>query len=183
MRWENKVSSDFSYFLSSTSARNYLNRLMYINITANQRWDIFWDSVVNWCTYILICSRHQQILPLNNCNATQDEFIEDLHQRQYLVKLDNSFGVLRLLAGHEKGLLACKTSSTNPNALLSEAQPYTEKLWKTRQAQWSQETSDHVPVQHFHNLNFMPHYTRFLQHSCTQETHYSNKLLASLTAN
>jgi len=74
-------------------------------------------------------------LPLNNCNATQDEFIEDLHQHQYLVKRDNSFGVLRLLAGHEEGLLACKTSSTNPKALLSEGQPYTETLWKTRQAQ------------------------------------------------
>jgi len=33
-----------SYFLSNTSAKNYLNWIMYV--IASQRWGIFWDSVL-----------------------------------------------------------------------------------------------------------------------------------------
>jgi len=33
--------SDFS----NTSAKNYRNRIVYVNIIASQRWDVFWDAV------------------------------------------------------------------------------------------------------------------------------------------
>ena len=34
-----------SYFLSNTSAENYLNRIMYDNIITSQTRDVFWDGV------------------------------------------------------------------------------------------------------------------------------------------
>jgi len=34
-----------SYFLSNISAKYYRNRIVYINIIASQRWDVFWDTV------------------------------------------------------------------------------------------------------------------------------------------
>jgi len=33
-----------SYVLSNTSAKNYLNRIVYVQIRANRRWDVFWDT-------------------------------------------------------------------------------------------------------------------------------------------
>ena len=44
MRWENKASL-ISYFLSSTSAKNYRNRIVYVKIIASWRWGVFWDTV------------------------------------------------------------------------------------------------------------------------------------------
>ena len=34
-----------SYFLSNTSAKNYRNRVVCVEIVASQMWDIFWDMV------------------------------------------------------------------------------------------------------------------------------------------
>jgi len=34
-----------SYVLGNTSAKNYRNRIVYVNIIASWRWDIFWDMV------------------------------------------------------------------------------------------------------------------------------------------
>jgi len=33
------------YFLGNTSAKNYRNQAVYAKIIANQRWDVFWDTV------------------------------------------------------------------------------------------------------------------------------------------
>jgi len=41
-RWGGKTKHHLiSYFLSNTSAKSYRNRIVYINIIASQRWDVF----------------------------------------------------------------------------------------------------------------------------------------------
>jgi len=38
-RWGRKTN--ISYFLSNTSAKNYRNQIVYVKITASQRWNVF----------------------------------------------------------------------------------------------------------------------------------------------
>jgi len=33
------------HFPSNISAKNYRNRIVYVNIIASRRWDVFWDTV------------------------------------------------------------------------------------------------------------------------------------------
>ena len=56
-RWCRKTNHRLiSYFLSNTSAKNYLNRIMYDNIITSQTWDVFWDSVrTKYKRYIHTC--------------------------------------------------------------------------------------------------------------------------------
>jgi len=45
-RWGGKAKRLLiSCFLSNTSAKNYCNRIVFVKIIANQRWDVFWDTV------------------------------------------------------------------------------------------------------------------------------------------
>jgi len=45
-RWGGKTNYCLiSYFLSNTSAKNCRNRIVYVNIIASQRSDVFWDTV------------------------------------------------------------------------------------------------------------------------------------------
>jgi len=37
-----------SYFLGSTSAKKYRNRIVYVKIIARQRWDVF-ETQCTWC--------------------------------------------------------------------------------------------------------------------------------------
>jgi len=34
-----------AYFISKISVKKYQNAFMYVKVTANQRWDVFWDTV------------------------------------------------------------------------------------------------------------------------------------------
>jgi len=38
-----------AYFIGNISAKNYQNLFMCVKVIANQRWDVFWDTV-----YILL---------------------------------------------------------------------------------------------------------------------------------
>jgi len=45
-RWDGKtIHHLISYCLSNTSAKNFLHRIVYVKITAGQRWDVLWDTV------------------------------------------------------------------------------------------------------------------------------------------
>jgi len=45
-RWGGKTKHHLiSGFRSNTSASNYRNRIVYVKISASQKWDVFWDTV------------------------------------------------------------------------------------------------------------------------------------------
>jgi len=90
-----------SYFLSNTSAENYLNRIMYDNIITSQTRDVFWDGVyiqnTNGTyihTYVIFYA--PDVLPATShqCQALKQTQSTNLNQWPGLVLSSSATGLL-----------------------------------------------------------------------------------------